>query len=155
MAEHIIIDGYNLLHALPEGRKRLRRAGTAVAADYLVGLARRLHDQTGHTVSVVFDGKGPTTELAYPSGGNTFAVIHAAANEGADSVIERMAIAARTLGAARVTVYSEDRLIVEACRASGATVFDAKAFATEVTVETGRLRIATGKPEALRNGLFD
>ncbi|MEM8550114.1 MAG: NYN domain-containing protein [Verrucomicrobiota bacterium] len=115
--EHLLIDGYNLLHAWPEHRRELPQDVDGARARFL-DQVRIIHDTAGIRTTVVFDGKGAQTAFEYPSDEKTFTVIYTMTGQTADAVIEHLV--ARSSHPAACSVASRDNLVAESIRASGA-----------------------------------
>lgn len=118
-SQHLLIDGYNVLHQWPEYR-RLLKSGTVAAAERLVEDVRPIHDIDGVRVTLVFDGQGARVQIERPSGQQTFSVLYAPAEVTADGLIEQLV--ARATAPQHCTVVSRDNLVGESIRASGAVL---------------------------------
>ena len=117
--EHLLIDGYNLMHAWPQTRRLLRRDIDG-ARDRFLDIVRIIHDIGGTQTTVVFDGRGAKPEVEYPGGQKTFAVVFSPAGLSADGVIEQLVAHSKTPTAC--SVATRDNLVAESIRASGAVV---------------------------------
>ena len=62
MQEHLIIDGNNALHAIPQLAKTLER-DRQMARDDLVRMLEPLQARENYLLTVVFDGRGGKTAL--------------------------------------------------------------------------------------------
>lgn len=113
---HLVIDGYNIIHAWPELIKEFRR-GSDVVCQLLVEAVQVLHDQKGQRVTVVFDGRGERVEIDYPCKVNTFSVIYSPSGTSADAIIEQLA--ARSDAPKEMTVASRDNMVCESVSAYG------------------------------------
>lgn len=118
-AQHLLIDGYNVLHQWPEYR-RLMKSGIVAAAERLIEDVRPIHDVDGARVTIVFDGRGNRVQVERPSGQVTFSVLYAPADVTADGLIEQLV--ARAKSPHDCTVVSRDNLVGESIRASGAVL---------------------------------
>ncbi|MGE9295674.1 MAG: NYN domain-containing protein [Puniceicoccales bacterium] len=118
MAErnHLLIDGYNVIHQWPEFARRLNRDAPGTC-DQFVEAVRVIHDVDHWRVTVVFDGRGKMIDIQHPGEVATFAVLWAPADLSADGLIEQIVKNAKD--PARFTVVSRDNLIAESIRASG------------------------------------
>ena len=116
---HLLIDGYNLLHATPEFASALQSGqGPAVLT-----LALKLYRQyKSHKITVVLDG-GPQPQESRASL-NGVPVIYAGQEQSADDVIARLA----SRHQAGVTVISDDRELGERCKAFGSEVVGSSEF---------------------------
>ena len=85
--EHLLVDGYSILHQWDE-LKPGRGRSLAAAREALVLLLTRYHDARGGELTVVFDGR------SLPPGGFPFKtglrILFSREGETADAVIERM-----------------------------------------------------------------
>lgn len=113
---HLLIDGYNVIHQWPDFAERFRRdpAGTC---DQLVEMVRVIHDMDRYRVTVVFDGRGATVDIQHPGEIPTFAVLYSPTDLSADGLIEQIVRNAKE--PSTCTVVSRDNLIAESIRASG------------------------------------
>lgn len=121
-SQHLLIDGYNVLHQWPQYR-RLLKSGVAAAAERLIEEVRPIHDIDGVRVTIVFDGQGTQVQIERPSGQPTFSVLYAPAEVTADGLIEQLV--ARASAPQHCTVVSRDNLVGESIRASGAVLMTA------------------------------
>lgn len=132
MAQHVIVDGYNLLGFLYGGAAGSSFAGEAVRE----GLLRDLsvyHARKGHPLTVVFDGwkEGlPVERREFRSG---VEIVYSRRGERADQVIQRLA---RQQGR-DCAVVSSDREVSDCAKQAGAFVMGAAEFAA---------KLRTGKP---------
>ena len=105
-AKHLLVDGYNIVHAWPDLRRVLTTEGRDVARGRLVERLRVLHDFERLRVSVVFDGRGADLAIERPTPHATFSVVYSPAGMTADDVIEQLA--AQGVKAGPVIVASGD-----------------------------------------------
>ena len=119
MQEHLIIDGNNALHAIPQLAKTLDR-DRQMASDDLVHMLEPLQAREGCLLTVVFDGRGGKTALTKHRGNDEYSVIYSSSSQGADGVIERMLMAAEF--PERITVGTNDNLIRNCAYTHGAAV---------------------------------
>lgn len=122
---HLVVDGYNIIHRI-ESLHRILAESQEAAVESLVAMARAIHDEDGIRVTVVFDGREKQTQIEYPCGRQSFAVVYAPRHLTADGVIERML--ARAKQPEQITVASRDNMIREAAAARGAFFIDGDAF---------------------------
>ena len=127
MAQHVIVDGYNLLGVLHAGA-----AGSLFASEAArEGLLRDLsvyHARKGHPLTVVFDGWKdglPVERREFRSG---VEVVFSRRGERADQVIQRLA---NQLGR-DCAVVSSDREVADCARQAGAFVMGAAEFAAKL-----------------------
>ena len=119
MQEHLIIDGNNALHAIPQLAKTLERDRQTARED-LVHMLEPLQTREGCLLTVVFDGRGGKTALTKHRGNEEYSIIYSSSSQGADGVIERMLIAAEF--PERITVGTNDNLIRNCAYTHGAAV---------------------------------
>lgn len=118
MGEHLLIDGYNILHAWPAMRSLLRARRDAAAAR-LLEVVRVVHDFEGWALTLVFDGQGDALTIEHPDDGNTaLTVVYAPRGVTADGIIERLL--ARTPQAEDWVVATGDHAIAQTALANGA-----------------------------------
>jgi predicted RNA-binding protein with PIN domain len=117
---HLIIDGYNLLHNIPE-LALAEAKGQGRAA--LLKALKLYRAKRRHRVTVVFDG-GPQGEASRGSESGV-PVIYSGAGECADEVIAKLA--ARY--GPRITVITDDRELARRCQAKGSEVTASWEFA--------------------------
>ena len=113
----LLIDGFNVLHALPEGHSNLQLNLQATCSNF-VEQVRVIHDVEGISVVVVFDGDGESLTLENPGNQATFAVVFSSKALTADGVIEQFI--SKSMGKSQCIVISRDGLVVESARARGA-----------------------------------
>lgn len=114
---HLIIDGYNVIHEVESLAAILQDSQEAACAS-LIQMARSIHDQEGHRVTIVFDGREEKLQLERPCKRVTFSVIYAPRQLSADGVIEQLV--SRAQNPSQVTVATRDRMIREAAASRGA-----------------------------------
>ncbi len=123
---HLIVDGYNVIHAWPTTRKLLREGWAAAVAE-LARAVRVIHDEEGRQVTVVLDGKGERLSIEHPGGQATFSLVYSPAGVAADTIIEQLVH--RLPEPSEATVASRDNLVVETTSAHGATPISPEALA--------------------------
>jgi predicted RNA-binding protein with PIN domain len=124
LAMRIVIDGYNLLKAMPEYRHRddldLERA-----RDQLIALLGRYRWLKGHQVTVVFDGWIDGDLLPRRLNTRGVQVIYSQRGEQADDVIRRVAPQVAHQG----VVITSDRALAQHMQRLGAEVVGSAEFA--------------------------
>jgi predicted RNA-binding protein with PIN domain len=122
---HLLIDGYNVIHAWPSLRG-LMAMDLYAAIERLTRDARLIHDTGTTAVTLVFDGQGDAVTIENPGGQPTFAVVYAPQGLSADALIEQMV----ANGGKRIemTVVTRDGMIARSVEASGALVITPEAF---------------------------
>ncbi|HQU08438.1 MAG: hypothetical protein B7X06_01240 [Verrucomicrobia bacterium 21-51-4] len=106
---HLIVDGYNLIHAWRVFRKILSEYGHAAVQSRLLDTIAPIHDSEGWRITLVFDGNQQRAQIDTPLGAGGIAVIYASAQMAADGVIERLLVQSRV--DERVAVVSRDGAI--------------------------------------------
>jgi predicted RNA-binding protein with PIN domain len=118
MQEHLIIDGNNALHAIPELKREMGRDRNQ-ARDSLLRLLEPLQSFEGCMMTVVFDGRGGPQSVSKHRGIEEFTIVFSSSAQGADGVIERMLMAAKQ--PERIVVITNDGLIRNCAYAHQAT----------------------------------
>ncbi|MGJ8641432.1 MAG: NYN domain-containing protein [Opitutaceae bacterium] len=116
-SRYLLIDAYNVICATESLRDLLKENADA-ARDELAEIAASIHDAEGVRVALILDGKGDLLEVEHPYGKKTFEYLYAPAALTADGVIER--ILRRVKNSSGVSVVSNDNLVREATRSTGA-----------------------------------
>jgi predicted RNA-binding protein with PIN domain len=86
--DYLLVDGHSVIFAWPELR-RLHQRRTSLAREALAKKLRDYQDWTGVRVAVVFDGKGPATNVSSEPG--EIQIFYSREGQTADSIIERLA----------------------------------------------------------------
>ncbi|MGJ8654292.1 MAG: NYN domain-containing protein [Opitutaceae bacterium] len=116
-SRYLLIDAYNVICATDHLRERLQENMDS-ARDALAEIVASIHDAEGVRVALILDGKNDRLEVEHPFKKKTFEFIYAPAALTADGVIER--ILSRVDKSSDVTVVSNDNLVREATRSTGA-----------------------------------
>ncbi len=114
---YLLIDAYNVICATDHLRELLRENMDA-ARDRLAEIARDIHDAEGIRVALILDSRNDLLQVEHPFGKKTFEYLYAPAALTADGIIER--IVRRVENPGDVSVVSNDNMVREATRASGA-----------------------------------
>jgi predicted RNA-binding protein with PIN domain len=123
----IVIDGYNLLKAMPECRA-LEVLDPEQAREHLIALLGRYRWLKGHQVAVVFDGWLGGHLLPRRSHTRGVQLIYSQRGEQADDVIRRMAPQVAHQG----VVVTSDRLLARHMERVGAEVIGSGEFGERV-----------------------
>lgn len=130
--EHVIIDGYNLLHAHPAyataAREDIDGARARLVAD-LAGFA-----EGGPRTIVVFDGAGNPASDGTPHHVGSLTVIFSPSGVSADATIEALAARFRGRGE-HVLVVTSDVATRETVRSGTVSVRSSAEFARELAAE--------------------
>lgn len=102
---HLIVDGYNILHAWPE-LATLKDRNFQDARELLIAMLAEYAAVTGRRVTVVFDA-GARAEPEHTEVVHGITLVFTGAGRSADEAIERLAYRAAPQG---VTVATSDRL---------------------------------------------
>ena len=105
---HLIVDGNNALHAVPEVT-RILAVDREAAREALLRILCPIHDSEGVRLTVVFDGREGLGSLQKYGPDPTFSIVYSAGDQTADGAIERMLLASRNPSA--ITVATNDNLI--------------------------------------------
>lgn len=115
--QHLLIDGYNLIHKWSELRRAMRR-GSDVARARLAEAVRIIHDFEGVRTTIVFDGRGQEVGIERPGGHLTFSFLFSPASMSADELIEQYINKASN--PETVWVVTGDNMVRETAGALGA-----------------------------------
>ena len=118
MKEHLIIDGHNAIHAVPDLAKEMKRDRN-LARDSLLHLLEPLQIKEGCLLTVVFDGRNGPQTVSMHRGNPDYTIVYSSSIEGADGVIEKMLMSANR--ADRIVVVTNDGLIRNCAYANGAS----------------------------------
>lgn len=148
MAERLLVDGYNVLHHSSK-LQRLIRQDMETAREALIDKVAHYCIQTGHQVTIVFDGQGAQVvqRVEHYRSVPTLEVLYAPGHLSADAVIERMVY--QTPRKMDVAVVTSDRGVRDLCRGMGALVMDANNFLKSIQdsrVDAGETVRNTQKP---------
>ncbi|MGC6425167.1 MAG: NYN domain-containing protein [Lentimonas sp.] len=116
-SRYLLIDAYNVICATDSLRQLLQDNADA-ARDELAEITSAIHDAEGVRVALILDGKNDLLEVEHPFGKKTFEYLYAPVALTADGVIER--IIRRVPNPSNVSVVSNDNLVREATRSTGA-----------------------------------
>ncbi len=123
----IVIDGYNLIHAMPE-LARLVDTDLERARDALVAKLAIYRSKRNVRVTVVFDGRGTATQQTRPPGG--VEVVFSRAPQNADEKIKNML--ALEKNPRSWTVVTSDNSIIIFARDYGAKTIPSADFAAQL-----------------------
>ena len=124
--EHLLIDGYNLIHAWPGLHKNQPASNTMALRTTLADRVRNLHDFDGVRTTLVFDGQGDRIEIERPGAAATFSFLFTPSGLTADAVIEQLVAQSHT--PQTITVVTEDAMIRETIISLGAFWLSATQF---------------------------
>jgi len=120
--DHLIIDGYNLLHQ--DEALDGRRDDLQAARQRLVRRVERAAPEMAPRISVVFDGREGGRDASFDA--PHLEVLFSPANRTADAVIERMVAEAKK--PERICVVTSDRIEEQIVSAAGAFVVSCLEF---------------------------
>jgi len=120
--EHLIIDGYNLLHQ--DQALDGRRGDLQTARQRLIRRIERAAPEMAPRITVVFDGREGGRDASFDA--PHLEVLFSPKNRTADAVIERMVAGAKK--PERICVVTSDRIEEQIVSAAGATVLSCLAF---------------------------
>jgi len=126
-APRIVVDGYNLIHAMPE-LARLVGSDLERARDGLVSKLAVYRSGRGVRVTVVFDGQGMPAQQGRPPGG--VEVVFSRAPQNADAKIKTMLSLEKSPKS--WTVVTSDNSIVRYARDYGAKTIPSAEFAVKL-----------------------
>jgi predicted RNA-binding protein with PIN domain len=105
---HLIVDGNNAIHAIPDLLAILSYDRQA-AREGLLNLLQPIHDSEGCRLTVVFDGREGIGSIQKRGNDERFCVVYSSSEQSADGAIERMLLAAKRPEV--ITVATNDNLI--------------------------------------------
>ncbi|MEJ6522944.1 MAG: NYN domain-containing protein [Opitutales bacterium] len=154
MQEHLIIDGNNALHAIPELTKELEQDRN-LARESLIRFVEPIQDGES-LLTVVFDGRGGKGRIYQHGQNKNYTVIYSSSAQGADGVIERMLLAAKF--PERIIVATNDGLIRNCAYEAGAAAMRIEELIKKLdsTIDRTRLKIkhqGNGAKGPLKNSL--
>ncbi len=122
--DHLIIDGYNLLHqdAVLDGR----RGDLQTARQRLMRRVEHAAPEMAQRITVVFDGQEVGRDISFDA--PHMQVLFSPLNRTADAVIERMVATAKN--PERICVVTSDQIEARIVSAAGAFVVSCKEFAS-------------------------
>lgn len=149
--DHILVDGWNVIHAEPSLCKMLARDPDA-ARKALAKMLAPVHDMYSPRITVVYDGNGSDVSLSRPDAAvNTFTEVFTPSSMTADEFIERYCVLAKNKS--RIVVISNDNMIWQTVSVQGAVCMrigeivecgrraaaDINRLASEINFKTDRL----------------
>ncbi len=120
---HLIVDGNNAIHAIPDLLSILSYDRQA-AREGLLNLLQPIHDSEGCRLTVVFDGREGIGSIQKRGNDERFCVVYSSAEQSADGAIERMLLAAKRPEV--ITVATNDNLIRSCAYEVGASAVRAE-----------------------------
>ena len=135
--EHLLIDGYNLIHQVPDWKRSLKSQPDR-ARSLLADWVRPVHDVDGVNTLIVFDGRGPELTAEYPFKDESFSYLFSPSGATADTVIEQMVGKAKN--PSRVVVGTNDRVLQHTVLALGAQVMSKQELDSWVESCEARMR---------------
>ena len=151
MSKLWIIDGHNVMHRSRLLRSLLKGQACDAAQKRLIEQARLFHDFGGDSVIVVFDSRYEKSisdkwhERQKRTGIN---ILYGSADEQADTLVERNAVEAKSLGKT-VFVVTEDRAVCHTVEAAGAFSMGVTEFEARIdSIEKQQSRAVMKKSEA-------
>lgn len=142
-----IIDGNNLLHAIP----KTAGSSDAISDAGLCRIIGRYLKLTGQKGEIIFDGTGPRDKSGFDNISN-LEVFFAGLGTDTDTVIETK-IGAST-APKRLTIVSSDRRLRKAARTRKATSVKSEVFWKNIQKQLSRKR-TNKEPTAKRRGLSE
>jgi predicted RNA-binding protein with PIN domain len=139
--QFLLIDGYNLLHCSPFGRRRYGPGQFQRCRQQMVDeLNRRLDARTAARAVIVFDGQTsadsqPVEQASGPPGPQRMRVIYSGSGVEADAVIEELL--RRHPAPQHVIVVSDDRRLQSAATRRGARYVKSSEFWSSIEADAG------------------
>ena len=129
MSTHLVVDGYNVIHALPRLQVLMRSRRADDARRGLLSLLSEYAAATGERVTVVFDAHGRERGSGDREVVDGVTVLWGSRGTSADHVIERLVSEASRAGRAiEVCVATNDRLQRELVMAMGGSVMSTESL---------------------------
>ncbi|MDR2735774.1 MAG: NYN domain-containing protein [Puniceicoccales bacterium] len=154
MAEHILIDGYNVIHSIKEFKKNLSFGINASAQIFIQEASRLL--MIIDKVTLVFDGKDTKTTIDYPYNSKRFCVIYSDKNTTADTLIER--IVRESKHPINCTVMTNDHALGDTIRSVGGIVMPSEELINLISGGESvckRRIISSNNDQSFGNKLFE
>ncbi len=139
----ILIDGYNLIHALT-----LQTPPGEDETEQLFALLRRYRTLKRHAITVVLDGHEGGMPMEQRQRIRGITVVYSKLGERADQVIERLN---RRWGGSCVVVTS-DRALADSVEKHGAAVIGSGVFAGQLQMSEGLIAQEAQRPQQPRTG---
>ena len=149
MQEHLIIDGNNALHAIPEFSKELTRDRN-LARDSLIRFLEPIQAGENCLLTVVFDGRGGKGRIYQHEGNKSYTIIYSSSVQGADGVIERMLLAAKF--PERIAVATNDGLIRNCAYEAGASTMRIEELIKKLDGAIDRIRVKINNKQEGKGG---
>jgi predicted RNA-binding protein with PIN domain len=149
MQEHLIIDGNNALHAIPELSKELTRDRN-LARDSLIRFLEPIQSGENCLLTIVFDGRGGKGRVYQHGGNKSFTIIYSSSAQGADGVIERMLLAAQFPD--RISVATNDNLIRSCAYEAGASTMRIEELIKKLDRAIDRIRVKINNKQGGKGG---
>lgn len=118
--KHLLIDGYNIIHAWPVLKKALKEIGLEGSRTMLANIVRVIHDTEGLRLTIVFDGQGHNIKIERPTPELTFSLLYSPSGVSADALIEQLSSFPKK--GQEIIVATEDSMIRQSATSFGATI---------------------------------
>ncbi len=146
--DHILVDGWNVIHAEPT-LKKLLLVDARAAQRKLAEMLEPIHDVYATRITIVYDGRGEDVSIERPNDAViTFSEVYTPSNMTADEFIERYCALAKNR--ARIIVISNDNMIWETvsvlgavCMRIGEIVSSAQSAAGHIRAVASRINLKT------------
>lgn len=122
---HLLIDGYNIIHAW-DSFSSIRRNDMPSAVSMLAEKVRVIHDLEGIRTTLVFDGNGSEISIERPSNELTFSLVFTPKGMTADDFIEQLVHNAKDPSV--ITAVTQDTLLRTTVESAGGFVYSAESF---------------------------
>ena len=151
MQEHLLVDGNNAMHAIPELARELKRDRN-LARDSLLRMLEPLASKGSSLVTVVFDGKDSPQSIGKHREMDEFSVVFSSSVAGADGTIEKMLMSAKH--PERIVVVTNDGLIRNCAYSEGAAAMKVEELIKRLDYETDCSQ-AIGNRKTKEENLFE
>jgi len=154
MQEHLIVDGNNAIHAIPQLAKELP-LDRSRARESLLHLLEPLNSLGAIRLTVVFDGRGGPQSVTQYKRLPDYTIIFSSSVEGADGVIERMVMASKQPQC--LTIVTNDSLIRNCAYSHGAAAMKVEEMVKKLdhSIEVSKSVRKMGLGKSRQDGPFE
>ncbi len=139
--DHYIIDGYNLIHAIPSLKKTLNHHAES-ARELLIHAVEQLAVQKNIRCSIIFDGHSPVSFAKHSAHGPVH-VIHSAPHSADEKITKMIEESNRRID---IVVITSDQEILRRARAFSCRTHSSKHFANLLSEISGGVEEKSDEP---------
>jgi uncharacterized protein len=142
----LVIDGYNVIHAIPELESKLD-ASLEAAREALIGRCQALKAARGDIgeIQIVFDGQGDLKQAPMQRGTGISVLFTPEREEADDRILRLIKAAGRGM---EFVIVSDDNYVFNNSRAHGAKAVGVAEFARWLKPKSGRMTRSPGAVES-------